>query len=128
MPGRPHSEHNEKLCDLLLKDGNFDDWVVTTAFYAAIHLVDYQIFPFKDGAEPEFGSFKQYLNRKSPQRAPHEVRRDLVASHLNKCSGAFSWLMDTCHNTRYNQYDVPKEFATRARGCLDSIKNACPKK
>jgi hypothetical protein len=126
MPGRKHSEHNEKLCDILLKDGNFNDWVITTAFYSAIHLVDHQIFPRTIGGEAEFGSFMQYLHRKSFQKPPHEVRADLVAEYL-PCSSAFNWLLDACHNARYNQYEVPPEFPKRARGCLDSIKKACPK-
>jgi hypothetical protein len=127
MPGRAHAAHNEKLCDLLLKDGNFDDWVVTTAFYSAIHLVDHQIFPFTIDKEPKFGNFIQYLNRKSPRQAPHDVRRDLVAMYLRSCSGAFNWLMDNCFNARYNQYIIPPDYAKRARGCLDSINKACPK-
>ena len=29
---KAHAEHNEKACDFLYNNGNFHDWVVTTAF------------------------------------------------------------------------------------------------
>jgi hypothetical protein len=127
MPGRAHAEHNEQLCDLLLKDTHYDDWVITTAFYSAIHLVDHQIFPLTVAPQPAFGSFIQYLKRVRPNIAPHDAREELVSQQLPKCHGAFRWLMDECKNARYNNYQVSPDFAKRARGCLDSIKKSCPK-
>ena len=39
--------HAIKACNLLIASGaGFNDWVVTTAFYAALHLVHDDIFKF----------------------------------------------------------------------------------
>lgn len=127
MPGRDHALHNEKLCDLLLEDGNFDDWVVTAAFYAAIHLVDHQLFPLTIGSQPTFANFNQYCHRAGSSSAPHRIRRDLVATHLQKCSGAFEWLYDASQNSRYNSYKVGKDIASRAKNALEKIKKVCTK-
>ena len=123
MPSsRAHSAHNEQLCDLLWANGNFNDWVVTTAFYSAIHLVDHQIFPLTISVEPVFANFKQYLNRKSPLEPPHRVRRDLVEKYLPSCIEPFDWLLNACHGARYNSYEVSKPIAEQARKKLDAIK------
>ena len=128
MPGRPHADHNEKLCDYLIKEGGFDDWVVTTAFYSAVHLVDHQIFPLTITPQPTFANFPQYYSRlPAPRPGRHEARKELVYQQLPKCYGAFSWLMDECHNARYNDYQVPPDFAKRAKGALEKIKSVCTK-
>lgn len=127
MPGRAHSEHNEELCDLLLANGKFDDWVVTAAFYSAIHLVDHQIFPLSIGSEPEYATFRQYCNRKAYGTRPHKIRREFVARHPPTCVNAFRWLYDTCHSTRYNNYRVSRDVANQAKKKLTEIKRICTK-
>jgi hypothetical protein len=132
MPGKQQATHNEKLCDHLIahgqsNNGEFADWVITTAFYSAIHLVDHQIFPLQIDVQPQYANLAQYMTRLNINRAKHEVRRDLVSRYIPKAYGAFSWLMDECHNARYNNYQVPPEYVQRARGCLDSIKKHCPR-
>ena len=39
-----HGQHNEMLSDhlLMLENGKYNDWTVTTAFYACIHFVDHK--------------------------------------------------------------------------------------
>jgi hypothetical protein len=64
MPGIDHAEHNAKVCELLLKDGNFPDGVVTTTYYSAIFYIDAKLFPLTIGVEPQFATFNQYLNRR----------------------------------------------------------------
>jgi hypothetical protein len=128
MPGLAHAQHNEELCDLLLANGKFDDWVITTAFYSAIHLVDHQIFPLTIASEPQFGSFSQYCNRKELGIPPHKIRRDLVTRYLPECSGAFNWLYDACHGARYNSYKVSPDIAKQAKKKLDEIKKSCKKR
>jgi hypothetical protein len=58
---RLHAERNKKLCQKLLDDKNYNDWVVTTAFYSAIHFTQHQIFPLQVG-EDEFETFNAYYN------------------------------------------------------------------
>jgi len=65
---KEHAEHNESLCELLLNNGNYNDWVITTAFYSAIHFVRHKIFPLdkydpQTGSQESFSNFNDYLNR-----------------------------------------------------------------
>jgi hypothetical protein len=102
MAGKQQAKHNEDLCDLLIKNGKFTDWVVTAAFYSALHFVDYEMFPLTIELEG-FTSFEEYYKKKyTGQGAPskHNVRRQLVAKHLPECSAAFNWFQDACFNSR----------------------------
>ena len=40
-----HAIHNKEACEYLSKEPKFSDWVITTAFYSALHFIDYKIFP-----------------------------------------------------------------------------------
>lgn len=42
---KQHAIHNEEACDFLLSSNKFNDWVITTAFYSALHFVQHEIFP-----------------------------------------------------------------------------------
>lgn len=44
MAGKPQAKHNEELWELLLKNGKFSDWVITAAFYSALHYVEHEVF------------------------------------------------------------------------------------
>jgi hypothetical protein len=88
MPGIDHAEHNANVCELLLKEGNFSDWVVTTAYYSAIYYIDAKLFPLTIGNEPQFATFNQYLSRKRASGQggkPHEIRLELVRQNLPSC-------------------------------------------
>lgn len=123
MPGKAHAAHNEEVCDLLLGNGKYPDWVVTTAYYAAIYYVDQKMFPFTIGMEPEFRTFNQYINRKGGK--PHKVRLDLVKARLQGCYDNLKWLYESCDGARYNSYQVSPEIAKEARRRLELIKRAC---
>ena len=128
MAGKPQAEHNEKLCDLLIKKGGFADWVLTSAFYSALHYCDHQIFPLVEGTKG-FSDFDDYYKINHPQGNPskHKVRRSLVAKYLPKCSSAYNWLQDNCFNARYNDYQIKDTFATVAKEKLDIVKGECKK-
>lgn len=69
-----HGQHNEEVCDLLLLQKKYPDWVITTAFYAALHFVSYKIFPFNHKVPPDttykiesieqWQAFKNYTSNK----------------------------------------------------------------
>lgn len=125
MPGKSHALHNEEVCNLLLDNGQYSDWVVTTAYYSAIYYIDYEIFPVRIGQEPEFATFNQYVHRKSGK--PHVLRLELVKDKLPKCHGCLKWLYETCDGARYNNYKVDPDVAKEAKRRLDHIKSECKK-
>lgn len=130
MPGFDHAVHNSKACDLLCQDGNFPDWVVTTAYYAAIFFADAKLFPLQIGHEPQFSTFNQYLIRRvaaGKTGKPHEIRLELVRQHLPSCYYQLKWLYDACDGARYNSYRVPSAIAVAARSRLEEITKQCGK-
>ena len=121
-----HAAHNEAACDLLNTSGAFPDWVITTAFYAALHLVYEKLFPLTEKGAT-FNSFDQYYAsgyaRKGPadKLSKHEATVDLVKSHLPAIASYYRLLKDSCHNARYRNYVVKPYEAAVARNQLQSI-------
>lgn len=128
MAGKTQAKHNEDLCELLLKNGKFSDWVITSAFYSALHYVEHEIFPLIDGTK-SYSNFEEYYSLKHTSGNPnkHNVRKQLVAKHIPNCSADYNWLHDNCFNARYNDYNVSPTFAKVAKEKLDSLKSKCKK-
>ena len=127
---KAHAEHNEELCALLLHDGRFNDWVVTTAFYSAVNFVKHQIFPFTDNTIT-FNDFDHYfsINRAKKKKRTTLHRSLILLTHqqLPKCGNHYRWLHDQCQNARYNNYIVSDPIAKEAKKKLDHIKKNCNK-
>lgn len=124
---KEHAEHNEKVCDLLIKDGGCHDWVVTTAFYSALHFVQHEIFPL-DVKGKTYISFEKYYNehffgiKNKPSK--HTATINLVYSSLGSSPGfLYKWLHDTCRTARYNNYKVHPSIAQLAKDRLSSLKS-----
>jgi hypothetical protein len=124
-----HALHNEEICELLANT-KFKDWVVTTAFYSALHFVRHKIFPFKQstgkGETFKIDSFYQYMKAFNPKRVgKHELILDLVRTHCPAAYSDYQWLFDTCMNARYHHYKVSEKVANKALEKLQSIKKVC---
>ncbi len=61
-----HAIHNKEVCVHLSKESRYSDWVITTAFYSAVHFVEHKIFPIKGfkskRIEYDFTSFNGYYD------------------------------------------------------------------
>lgn len=124
MSQKDHAVHNEQLCQLLFKDGNYNDWVITTAFYSALHYVHHEIFPFIDGAR-EYTSFDNYYNsipKGQKKGSKHSVTIDLILAHDNEAGQIYKWLHDTCRTARYHKYKLPDALAKTAIDSLQELK------
>ena len=120
-----HAQHNEALCLELHVDGRWNDWVVTTAFYSAMHYVQERLFPLKV-KDTEYKDFDDYYSRRTDgSRSQHEARRNLVHVHLHKAYGAHRWLHGTCRTARYYKYQTTKELADQAVLKLNVVKSLC---
>ena len=128
-----HAAHNEAACDLLHKSAEFPDWVVTTAFYAAMHAIYEQLFPLKTGSTSH-ASFDIWFGQLHSHRAghgrptKHEATVDLVRQHLPHVASNYRLLKDACFNARYRNYKIKPEEATVARHQLQLIKSGLAKK
>lgn len=126
---KAHSQHNEEVCDLLLANGKFNDWVITSAFYSAMHLVLHQIFPAKiDGKD--YADFESYYNLAFPRLkrpSKHTVIKKIVQEKLRGASPLYHSLFTNCHSARYNDYQVSVALAQKAKKDLGILKGYCSK-
>ena len=126
-----HANHNSEVCDYLTKQEDFADWVVVTAFYAALHYVDHKMFPLKhkgyDGHKIKVSSVDEYKNIMRDDRAPHTVRVDLVGRYCSEVSPSFRWLKSLAHTVRYMNYALPdnKRCIEAATTHLERVKGYC---
>jgi len=126
MTRRSHAVHNEKACDYLLKSRQFNDWVVTTAFYSALHYVRSVLFPLTiNGTTYNNLDNYFYVLRNKPHNnlSKHQIIIQLVNSNLKSVASHYRWLHDSCMTTRYNDYQVSDKKAKTARKRLSQIKN-----
>lgn len=128
-----HARHNESVCHSLCGDENNADWIVITAFYAALHFVEYKLFPikFRDNAGNKvvIKSFEIYYSHHYPNNTPnkHAVMADLVRQKLKMISANYNWLKSLCYTTRYFEYQLqtPGNIIAEAKRRLAEIKEIC---
>lgn len=125
-----HAELNEKLNDELIAQNVYRDWVVTTAFYSAIHYVEYKLFssPFRF-FDKEIKSLEE-AHSAVPykyRRSRHETRGDLVKLRLYKIQVQYDFLRKQSQNARYINYKVNESLSKEAKNCLNAIKAECIK-
>lgn len=121
---KAHAEHNEKACDFLLSDGNFKDWVITTAFYSALHFVQNEMFPLTDSSGTVYNSFNHYYNAvlRLSNISKHKGTKDLVQTKIPLAFPQYRWLFDACMNARYTNYGVSARKAAQAKSNLTTLK------
>lgn len=120
------ARHNRKACDHLHKTGEFSDWVVTTAFYCAMHYVYAAIFPFEETGTL-YTTFEQYYNKhKTDKSTKHSVTLDLAfkkfPSHI---AAKYKQIKDAAHTARYQDYTHPPEVVKIIRSNLSKIEQYC---
>lgn len=123
--------HNEEACNHLESSGKFNDWVVTTAFYSAMHFVQYKIFPIKIKGEKKERTFNCFDDYYSAQKfelkgvSKHKATVNLVNENLPSISSKYRRLKDLCWSARYNSYKVDPLNVTLSKVILMEIKKEC---
>jgi len=109
-----HAKHNKAACEHLGTVQIFPDWMITTAFYSALHYIDSRLFPLDytmpDGKKFKCSSLDIYysLRKKSHPDVPvkHELRKELVRMRINEdISCRFNRLSDASSTARYRSYE-----------------------
>lgn len=127
----PHAKHNEEACKHLKDNGKFNDWVITTAFYSAIHYIEHELFPNQyadpqDGRVKQFNDFEAYYLRREDRLAnKHKVRQQLVEEYIPEISDEYQTLKENCWNARYVNYKFDEKVSTLCYNCLVGIKDVC---
>lgn len=122
-----HALHNEELCSLINSTGKYPDWVITTAFYSAIHFVSFKIFPIREqsntGEHFEIKTLDEYHRFNNITVNKHQALADLVYEYYPTISADYDWLMDLCTKARYQNYQQTTQDAQRSIDLLGIIKN-----
>jgi len=122
---KKHALHNEDACNFLFSSKKFNDWVVTTAFYSALHYVQNEIFPIKE-KEKTFNNIDSYFSYYKPLRKTgcnrHLLTLELVKVHISPAYKFYKRLYDNCMNARYKNYNISFPLAKISKEDLDDIK------
>ena len=122
--GKTHSQHNYEACEFILNHGQFHDWVITTAFYSALHHVQEEIFPFTDKDNNSYNTFEQYYSkslRDGKKISKHGLTIKLVEQRITGAGTLYRSLHDMCKTCRYSNYNVSPKKAKIAKSYLDKI-------
>lgn len=127
-----HGEHNEKACEYLKLGPNYGDWVITTAFYTALHFVSSKIFPFEvpgiEGKKTKIENIDQYFNytkAKGRNISKHELLLDLVEKRISSAFDFYDWLLSTATTARYSHYQHDITVSNLAVSYMKKIKTIC---
>lgn len=121
---REHGVHNKSLCDeLYLQDPvRYNDWVVTTAFYSAIHFLDHALFPCNYD-ETVLININD-AHRKIKGDSKHQTRAILLGKLMPLHKADYDFLISESQNARYSNYMVNPAIASKAYTVLDKIKKS----
>jgi len=120
--------HNEEVCDFLHNDTDFYDWVVTTAFYAALHYVHFVIFPIRKtsgGTTHTIDTIGDYCRLVSTKDNKHKVLTDLVYTHCRGIGTAYKSLLDMSFLARYESGCLDNVYSIKSRRYLAQVKTHC---
>ncbi len=127
---KEHAEHNEELCNDLIGMGKYPDWVITAAFYSAMHYSQHQIFPLKRTQRifRDINEFQAYFKRAFLiDKSKHQLMIDLVHDEIKGAGASYQWLFDKCMTARYKNYKIDDKYAAEAKNKLETIKGCCDK-
>jgi hypothetical protein len=113
---KSHAVHNQQVCDYLFESQLFNDWVITTAFYSALHHVQSKIFPLTENniTFENMDYYFSYSKKTNKQISKHQLTLKLVRAKLPESYSYYNWLFDACMNARYKNYKVPRQKSALA--------------
>lgn len=121
---KEHGQRNKTLSDMLLDGKVYYDWVITTAFYSAIHFVEDKILPCKVRNIPckNINDVKQAYR----MNGRHSSRERLVNDNLSLPTAIkYKWLDDKSRYSRYTTFKVTPTEANKAKEYLQAIYDEC---
>ena len=123
-------KYNEKVINWATdNEFSFNDWIITIAFYAALHKIDYCLHIKANINDYEITHFIDRLGNKI---RGHGARNKLVRRHLTEISQDYIILYSECRRVRYDQTTLnqigDKEVETYLKIWFEVINKYNPKK
>lgn len=123
-----HAKHNEDACNAIYQLEKYNDWVVTTAFYSALHYVNHKLFP-SEYEGTQFATLDTYYRHRfiSSNRKPskHWFTLNLVKEKLPTINASYRRLFELSSNARYIDYQTTPRLMEEARKSLIKVKGVC---
>ena len=125
-----HAKHNERACNYLNKKPEFSDWIITTAFYAALHYVRHKIIPYSytdlSGNRKTYNDFEiLFENFRKENEGRHGFQKRFVEENVHVIRFEYQRLHELCQNARYYNYQYNRGDSDKAREYLKTIKDFC---
>ncbi len=129
-----HARHNKEACEFLNqhKENKFGDWVITTAYYSALHYFHSELFPGSyesqmNGRITNFSSFEHYYNNTNKKKSKHVLLLQLVEENVedDDVIDAFTTLKNLCWTARYKDYCCEPDVVEECYKGIDLISEYC---
>ncbi len=118
-----HALHNEKVCNFISKKEDYGDWIITTAFYSAIHYVRYLMIPSTLSDGTVINCFEALFNsQRGASEGRHGFQNRYVTTNITVIAIEYKQLHDWCNQARYFEYNQPRVLAQQAKDNLHKIK------
>ncbi|WP_438946756.1 hypothetical protein [Sediminibacterium sp.] len=120
-----HALNNEAASKVLLSSGKFDDWVITTTFYASLHYICYHLFPMtaeKNGRTVTIRTIDQYRSHYKIEKNRHRTLCDLAFAVSHDLGAEYNYLLDQSMLARYHHYKFEESVVTSCKASLIVIK------
>ena len=118
-----HALHNEKVCNFISKKEDYGDWIITTAFYSAIHYVRYLMLPVNLKNGTEINCFEALFNiQRGSVEGRHGFQNRYVTTKITEIAIEYKQLHDWCNQARYFEYNQPRVLSKQAKENLLTIK------
>ena len=131
---RNHALHNEEVSHYLSEREEFGDWVITTAFYAALHWMHYRIFPLSIAVTDNdvlvlntLDDYRVYIsgNVRSSE-SKHRTLLNLVKDSCpSEIAAEYRRLFDLCMSARCRDYRTASPIITVVQSALRRIRSYC---
>lgn len=126
---RVKATHNKEACEFINSSGKFPDWVITTAFYSALHFLEAKALPFKarDASNNRITitHLSEYKTLRGIDKSLHHARLVLLREREPQIATDYKRLFDLCHLARYVDHKTDQADADTAISLLNSIADYC---
>jgi hypothetical protein len=104
-----HAKHNEEVYRYLYNKPEFCDWIITTAFYSAIHYVRHKMVPceltLKDGKTHKFEDFESlFASHRRSEEGRHGFQLRWIRDNHGEISISYRRLHELSNEARYLNY------------------------
>jgi hypothetical protein len=123
-----HALHNEEVCKHLNRTPKYLDWVITTAYYSALHFATHKLFPFElevNGKKETIKSLDDYCSITRDSTRKHNKLAKLIEERHEDIADVYCQMRDISWTARYQDYAYDRDISSLAVKRLSAVKEYC---